>query len=140
ASTTLDSYASRNETMLFITVLRNDLPLQPTSTTGNGYAAGGAIDRLKATATATGDLRLVTRNLTALNDTGLALALDAVAGEIHAAATHLPALDGESVVDVVRSEITNRLTSRDAAETSSRDMAVSLWGSNRQVWARVRRE
>jgi uncharacterized protein with beta-barrel porin domain len=64
------------------------------------------LDRLKGAAT--GDLADVTLELAALDDESLARSLDAISGEIHASNVHLSAIDGESVTDAIRSEMTNR--------------------------------
>jgi hypothetical protein len=62
-----------------------------------------------------GELAAVTRELTALDDAGLGRALDAVAGEIHASAVQLAALDGEAATDLVRREIVSRGAPEDTA-------------------------
>lgn len=95
-----------------------------------------ALDRIKASAT--GDLLEVTRQLIALDDPSLAHALDSIAGEIYASSTQLAALDGEAVMDVVRSELGQRVTRGDP---TGRVTTPVLWGSDRRhVWVRLRGE
>ena len=55
--------------------------------------------------------RTVTRELTALDDSALAGALDSVAGEIHASSIQLTALDGYTAGALVRDEIAARAMS-----------------------------
>ncbi|MCM3879179.1 MAG: autotransporter-associated beta strand repeat-containing protein, partial [Vicinamibacterales bacterium] len=109
---TLEPYLSQDSATLFVTLLRLDLPLQDYATGPAGAAASGALDRAKAGAT--GDLARVVRELTALEDAGLGVALEEIGGEIHASATQLAAMDGEAVTDLVRGEISNRIA---ASET-----------------------
>ncbi len=136
-STSLEPYLSRGLNTLFVTLLRTDIPLQPYAVTGNGWGAGGAVDRIRANAT--GDLLDVTRQLTALDDAQLGSALDAISGEIHASQIQLAAIDGESVMDVTRSEISSRITWRDRVKEGAQGSRASLWGSDRlRPWIRVR--
>jgi uncharacterized protein with beta-barrel porin domain len=121
--------------------LRTDLPLAPFATTANGAAIGGAFDRLRPGAT--GDLVRVTRELTALDDPMLATALDAISGEIHASSLQLAALDGEAIMDVVRSEIAERASpggSVASLTTSAQGLLgnrqdQSPWGNRRRWWS-----
>jgi autotransporter-associated beta strand protein len=132
----IEPYLTLDDDTLFVTLLNTEVPLQPFAATGNGWSIGGAVDRLRHDAT--GDLLHVTRQLTALDDAHLSQALDAVSGEIHASATQMAALDGESIVDVVRSEISGRVVSRPVEGPAS---AQSLWGSGRRrTWVRLRGE
>jgi autotransporter-associated beta strand protein len=136
-STSLEPYLSRDAGTLFVTLLRTDIPLQPFAVTGNGWGVGGAFDRTRASAT--GDLLYVTRQLTALDDAQLGSALDAVSGEIHASPTQLAAIDGESVMDVTRSEISSRIAWRDRVAEGAPGSRASLWGADRlRPWFRVR--
>ena len=48
--------------------------------------------------------------MTALDDAELARGLSLTAGEIHASAAHLAAMDAEETMDVVRGEMTNRIS------------------------------
>ena len=136
AVATLQPYLTQNNTTLFVTLLRMDLPLQPNSNTANGAAIGGAFDRVKGGAS--GDLGRVVRELTALDNSELARGLDVTAGEIHASAAHLAAMDAEGMMDVVRGEIANRISSPGEPElgaTSDR----SVWRTQgRRVWFRLR--
>ena len=124
AVTTLEPYLTQSDTTLFVTLLRMDLPLQPSATTANGAAIGGAFDRVKGGAS--GDLARVVRELTALDDSELARGLGATAGEIHASAAHLAAMDAEGMMDVVRGEITNRISSPGGPERGLTSNG-SLW-------------
>jgi uncharacterized protein with beta-barrel porin domain len=116
-------------------------PLQSHAATGNGWASGGALDRLGPTAS--GDLLDVMRTLSALDDAQLAYALDAVSGEIHGSVTHLAALDGESVMDAVRSQLVLRGLSAEGTPVDD-DLEDSSdawhWGVKRRAWLRVRGE
>ena len=96
----LNPYLSQSADTLYVTLLRPDLPLQPYSETANGWGFGGAFDRVKVGAQ--GDLANAARELTALTDDALGRALDALSGEIHASATQMAAIDGESIMDTVR--------------------------------------
>src|SRR6185436_5433726 len=118
--------------------LRTDLPLQPFAVTGNGFGIGGALDRLKPGAA--GDLKDVTRELTALDDRTLGRSLDAISGEIHASATHLAAVDGDAIAEMIRSEISARVGGR-GLEQAGRASASRLWGGpRRRGWFRLRDE
>ena len=48
AVTTLEPYLTQNDSTLFVTLLRMDLPLEPNAVTANGAAIGGAFDRVRA--------------------------------------------------------------------------------------------
>ena len=136
SSPMLEPILSQNDTTLFVTLLNKQLPLQPFAISENGWRLGGALDRLKGTAS--GDLADVTRELTALDDGNLARSLDAVSGEIHASAVQLTAIDGESVTDAIRSEITNRI-SQGRFESGGR--GVTGWGfDGGRGWFRFRGE
>ena len=139
AATNFDPIFTQDSTTLFLTLLRTDIALQPFSDTANGWGIGGVIDRVKAGAT--GDLADVTRELTALDDAALGSALGAIAGEIHASATQLAAIDGESVMDIVRSEVGVRVWSRGSENAAGVGLASSPWGSSgRRGWVRFRSE
>ena len=86
--------------------------------------------------TESADLADFTRELTALDDRTLALSLDAMSGEIHSSAVQLAAIDGESATDAIRSEVTTRMSQRDA-ETSG----ATAWGfDGGRNWFRFRGE
>jgi autotransporter-associated beta strand protein len=133
-----DPILTRNPTTLFLTVLRPDVPLQPFSVTGNGWGVGGAIDEIKTGST--GDLHAVVRELTALDDAALGSALDAVAGEIHASATQLAAIDGASAMDMVRSELGIRQTWLGGSEDRGSSAPALLGAGAFRPWVRVRSE
>ncbi len=117
---TLEPWLTRVPTTLFVTLLNTELPLEPFATTANGARVAHVIDRLGPLRSGeTGDLARVTRELTALDDPGLAAALDAVSGEIHASAVQLAALDAEAVTDVVRGELAERSISSGPARPGS---------------------
>ena len=138
ASGSFDPILTQNNTTLFLTLLRTDLPLQAVAATANGWSIGAALDRIKADAS--GDLHDVTSELTALDDATLGLALGAIAGEIHASATQLAAIDGEAVMDAVRSEVGIRAWSR-RPEGAPRMASESAWGfGHRRGWVRLRSE
>jgi autotransporter-associated beta strand protein len=91
---------------LVVAVLNTEVPLASFGTTDNGVAIAEAFDRLKGEAS--GDLARVARELALLDDAGLARALDTVAGEVHASAPHVAAVDGEAQSDLVRQELASR--------------------------------
>jgi fibronectin-binding autotransporter adhesin len=137
-SISLEPYLTPDPTTLFLTLLRTDLPLQPFAVTGNGWGIGGALDRLKPGAA--GDLKVVTRELTALDDRTLGRSLDAIAGEIHASATQLAAVDGDGIAEMIRAEISTRIGTR-GLEQGGGASASGLWGgSRRRGWFRLRDE
>ena len=126
----LDPWVRSTSTTLIVTALNTELPLASYATTANGAAIGGVFDRLRRQAT--GDLAGVTRELTALDDPGLGRALDAVAGEIHASAIQLAALDSEAGMDLVREEVAARGSNEVTRTTPAGWSGVG----NRRVWAR----
>ena len=132
---TLEPWLTHNAPGLFLTVLNIDLPLAPFATTANGASLARVFDRLRPLRPgATGDLAAVARELTALDDPGLATALDAVSGEIHASASQLAALDGEAAADLIRGQLAARPARRgpEGAVTTS----AAPWGGRRRWWAR----
>ena len=139
AASTFDPILTQDGTTLFLTLLRTDVPLQPFSDTANGWGIGGAIDRVKADARE--NLADVTRELTALDDAALGRALDGLAGEIHASATQLAAIDGESAMEVVRSQVGLRAWSRASDNAARAGSPSAPWGSSgRRGWVRFRSE
>jgi outer membrane autotransporter protein len=137
---TLEPYLSQSDTTLFATLLRMDLPLQPYAVSADGSAIAAAFDRVKGRAT--GDLGRVVRELTALDDVGLGAGLDMVAGEIHASATQLAAMDGGSSIDMIRDEITHRVSSRRSGlDGGQGPVGPALWrAGGRRGWLRLRTE
>ena len=134
SSPVFDPHLSQDPTTLFLTLLRSDVPLQPFSVTGNGWEIGGALDRSRPGAE--GDLAAVTRELTALSDAALGRSLDAIAGEIHASATQLAAMDGDGITEIVRAELATR-----HAAGATEPGAGTLWGTARQrFWFRFRND
>jgi fibronectin-binding autotransporter adhesin len=135
---TLEPWLSQSDTTLFVTLLRTDIPLRTFATTVNGMAVGGAFDRVRARAT--GDLALVTRELTALDDSALAGALDALSGEIYASSLHLAALESGAVSDLVRQELAPR-RSREGREGSGGGRARSAesrwWARSYAEWTQM---
>ncbi len=122
---------------LFLTVLNWGRPLQPYSTTGSGWGSGGALDSIKASAS--GELERAIDILTALPDPQLARALDVIAGEIYPSSAQMSAVDGESVMDILRSEITSRISSQSEEQRAARESNGSLWGPEGvKGWIRVR--
>ena len=111
-----------------LTLLNTALPLAPAATTAAGASIGGVFDRLRAHAT--GDLALVMRELTALDDAGLGAALDSAAGAVHASAALLSVLDSEAATDVVRRE----LSVRGGPETSTGTGIARLWPNGPRAW------
>jgi autotransporter-associated beta strand protein len=98
----LDPWVTSTPNELVITLLNTNVSLATFTTTTNGGAIGTAFDQIRSRAT--GDLANVVRELTALDNPDLDAALGAAAGEIHASALQLAALDGESVTDLIRSQ------------------------------------
>ena len=76
----LDPTVTARGQSLVLTLLNTALPLAPFATTTSGTSVASAFDRLRPTAT--GDLSVVIRELTALDDAALGRALDATAGEV----------------------------------------------------------
>ena len=137
ATVTLQPYLTQNDTTLFMTLLRTDLPLQPNGTSANGAAIGGAFDRVKGGAS--GDLARVVQELTALDDSALARGLDVTSGEVHASAAHLAAIDAEGMMGVVRGEIANRISSGDPERGLTAN--GSVWRTQRRrAWLRLQNE
>jgi fibronectin-binding autotransporter adhesin len=137
SSPLLDPILTYTSDTLYVTLLNYGSALQPHASTGNGWAVGGALDIIKIGAT--GDLLNVVRTLTAMPDPALGRALDQISGEIHASAMQLAAVDGDSVMDVTRSELTNRISLRGGLDGSGLKSSTSLWGAQpRRIWVRVR--
>ena len=124
----LEPWISRSGKTLILTLLNTTAPLAAVGMTSNGVSIGGAFDRLRAKAT--GDLSIVTRELAALDDSGLSHALDTASGEIHSSVTQLAALDGEAAMDLVRQEIVSRGT----FEVGTR--AKQTFETGARVWGR----
>ncbi len=138
ASTTagLAPFLSQNSTTLFLTVLNKALPLQQQAVSENGLAVGGSLDRIKAAST--GDLAHVVNQMTALDDASLGHALDQVSGEIHASANLLAAIDGDSVTDIVRTQISDRFGTRQELVGTVARSSSALWGTRtRRGWFRL---
>jgi autotransporter-associated beta strand protein len=93
-------------TSLYVLLLNYEIPLTITASTPNAAGVAAAIDRFKTVAT--GDTALVVQELTALNDNELRVALDTIAGEIHASSTHLGIIDSEAFSDLVRAGVNAR--------------------------------
>jgi uncharacterized protein with beta-barrel porin domain len=102
-SSTIVPVLSANANTLFVTMLNFAIPLAPVATSSNAMATANAIDTIKLGAT--GDLGAVIREVTALDDAHLNLALTSLAGEIHASEQRLSIRDSQSITDMVRSEI-----------------------------------
>jgi uncharacterized protein with beta-barrel porin domain len=122
SSSTIVPILKQDPNSLFVVLLDMPVPLAPVATKPNTAAAGAAIDRVKGNAT--GDLGAVVRELTALDDR--ALALEMVAGEIHASRLRLALIDSESFTDLVRTGLMDR--------THERERAATGWGGQRLRW------
>jgi fibronectin-binding autotransporter adhesin len=134
SSAALDPIVSHDGRTLFVTLLNRDVPLQRFATSQNASRLAGALDRLKGGESPR--LAAATRELTALDNRTLALALDSMSGEIHTSALHLAAIDGESATDAVRSELSSRM-SQQRGETTAR----TTWGvQGVRSWFRFRGE
>jgi len=105
-STTLEPLLKSNAFSLMVTLLNYGVPLCGAARTPNAVEAARGVDAAKQKAT--GDFRDVVNELTALDDVNLDSALRSMAGEIHASAARLVALDGLSITDLVRTELSNR--------------------------------
>jgi fibronectin-binding autotransporter adhesin len=99
---------------LYVTLLNPLVPLRDVPTTRNGRGVAAAIDRFKEAPV--GDTAIVVRELIALDDEVLRIALDTIAGEIHASSTHLGIIDSEAFSDLVRAGV----NARDREGTSER--------------------
>jgi fibronectin-binding autotransporter adhesin len=93
-------------TSIVVTLLNFNVPLAGAATSSNTASVGGALDAIKHGAT--GDLGQVVRELTALDDPGLNLALESLGGQIHASQQWMAIVDSETFTDMVRQEITLR--------------------------------
>jgi autotransporter-associated beta strand protein len=122
----LEAWVTSTPKALALTLLNTELPLSSYATSPAAMAASAALDRLRVGAT--GDLAEVTRELSALDDSALALALESVAGEIHASAGQLAALDSEAMTNLVRDELVLRTTLDPPQPTP---------GRRHRMWARV---
>jgi fibronectin-binding autotransporter adhesin len=91
---------------VLVTLLNLAVPLAATGTTPNTASVGRAVDGIKHDAT--GDLGRVVRELIALDDDGLDLALESLAGQVHASQQWIAVLDSEAFTDMIRQEITLR--------------------------------
>ena len=125
----LDPTVTARGQSLVLTLLNTALPLAPFATTTSGTSVASAFDRLRPTAT--GDLAVVIRELTALDDAALGQALDATAGEVYATATVLAAFDGEAVTNVVRQELATR-----GASENRHDRQGPVWPLGTRFWVR----
>jgi autotransporter-associated beta strand protein len=99
---------------LYVTLLNPVVPLRVVASTPNGRGVAAAIDRFKSTPV--GDTALFVRELIALDDDALRVALDIIAGEIHASSLHLGIVDSEAFSDLVRAGV----NARDREGTSER--------------------
>jgi len=121
-----------NDNLLVLVLARNDIPLSTAALSGNGRAAGAALDRLRTGAA--GDLAIVTRELSVLDDASLGAALDAVAGEIHASLPQLAALDSEAATDLINAAIAVRGRPGSDVQASA---ARTAWGAGHRSWIQV---
>lgn len=141
AAAGLDTIVTSDGHSLFLTVLNSSALLAPVATTVNGEAFGAAIDRLRRSAA--GDLASVTRELAALPDAGLGVALDGTSGEIFATSMHVTALDAEATSDRIRGEVArrrrptpSRIETAGAAGTTAA-AAQAAWGNGRRWWGQL---
>lgn len=109
---------------LFVTLLNLQIPLAGAVTNPNAIAVGQSIDKFKLAAT--GDRALVARELTGLDDNALNLALEEIAGAVHASSQQLAILDSEAFTDTVRDELTARDHERGDGQAG--------WGGERIRW------
>jgi len=91
---------------MFVTVLNMNVPLATAVTSPNAAAVGQALDAIKGGAT--GDLRTVVQELTALDDPALNAALGSLAGELHASELRLTVDDSLAMTDLVREAMSDR--------------------------------
>ncbi|HEY3043610.1 MAG TPA: autotransporter domain-containing protein [Vicinamibacterales bacterium] len=124
----LQPYFSLDKTTLGVELVDSKVPLATAATSPNALAAGAAIDRVKPTAA--GDLGVVVRELTVLEDPKLDDALRSIAGEVHGTKIRLVALDAEAFTDVVRDEI----SSRQRGTEEDRSANVTPQGERPQWW------
>jgi autotransporter-associated beta strand protein len=125
----LQPYFSLDKTTLGVTLVDSKIPLATAATSSNALAAGQAIDRVKPAAA--GDLGVVVRELTVLDDPQLDGALRSIAGEVYGSRVRLVALDAEAFTDVVRDEISSRQNGTDedrAANVTPQGERPQWWG------------
>src|SRR5262249_5369931 len=87
---------------LFVTVINLNVPLAIGITDPNRRGVANAIDRIKFGAN--GDGAKVFRELTALDDKGLADALEQIEGQIHASALQTAVLDADAFTEIARTQ------------------------------------
>lgn len=134
----LEAWLTTSGTTMFLTVVNPAVSLASAAGGANGAAAAGALDRMRASAT--GDLRDVTRELAALGDAQLATALDQVAGEVHGTALQLTAIESEAAADLVRAEATSRRASPQLTIETGRSPAAEpagAWHRGRRWWGHL---
>ncbi|HVD93260.1 MAG TPA: autotransporter-associated beta strand repeat-containing protein, partial [Vicinamibacterales bacterium] len=96
---------NQNRNSLFVTLLNLNVPLRSVSGPAT-VSVADALDRSKFGAS--GDGAFIIRELTALDDRGLADALEQIGGQLHATVLQTAVLDTEMLNDMVRDEIQAR--------------------------------
>jgi autotransporter-associated beta strand protein len=117
---------------ILVTLLNYAVPLAEAGTTANTAAVGRAMVAIKYDAT--GDLGQVVRELTALDDDELDLALEGLAGQVHATQQWIAVLDSETFTDMIREEITMR---EHAYEEELANPALAPRAQQLRWWAQV---
>jgi autotransporter-associated beta strand protein len=91
---------------VLVTLLNYAVPLAGTAASPNTSSVARAVDTIKHGAT--GDLGKVVQELIAMDEPGLELALESLAGQVHATQQWAAAIDSETFTDMIRQEITLR--------------------------------
>ena len=110
---------------MIVTLLNLNIPLAVTATSPNGTGVGQAVDRIKGNAT--GDLGVVVRELTALDDRSLALALQSLSGEVHASELRMTVDEGIAMSDLVRDAVSDRDHDADDGPRVVGRPSVRMW-------------
>jgi autotransporter-associated beta strand protein len=103
APSSVDAIMGSNQSTTFVVLERTDVSLASLATTGDGHAAGAAVDALRTTAT--GDLQRVLREVGALGDAEVGDALAQLGGRVAPGALHAGALDAQDALRSVNDRI-----------------------------------
>jgi autotransporter-associated beta strand protein len=121
-----------DRTTLVLALLDTSMPIGQLGTSANGRSVGAAIDKVRQTAV--GDLGVVVRELSLLDDPQIDPAFQSIAGEIHGSEIHLAALDSEAFTDVVRDEVDARESDAEEPPGNGPSRASN---ARPQFWAQI---
>ncbi len=126
SSATLVPILNGDPNSLLVTVLNLGVALSGSALAPNASAVGRALDAGKANLN--GDFGKVIREVFALDDQSLDLAMKSLAGEIHASVIRLVALDSLATTDMVRNELTEQEhQAQDTSRQATRVASVRPW-------------